>query len=300
MSKIIPFAALIPNPERAQQVICPPYDVIDSAGARAYAKGNSYSLLHVTKPEIDLDPSVDQYDDRVYAKGAENLARFVKEGTLRKDAPSLYVYRMVRGNHVQTGIVAGASAEEYESGAIKRHEKTREEKVVDRTRHSLAIRGHAEPVFLVHRHAPAIGKLISASAAAAPLYDLTDHDGVRHTMWRAADPDAVVATFLTFPALYIADGHHRSETAHRTRKEMQAKNPAHTGKELYNFFPAVILDEDQVKIYAYDWDGPADQRPLAKVTMADVMKLSDEGGIMPPKSTWFAPKLASGLFIFPF
>lgn len=300
MSKVIPFPALIPLEAFAAEVLCPPYDVIDSDEARALAQGKPHSLLHVTKPEIDVSPEVDEYDDAVYAKGAENLERFKREGTLVRDEPSFYVYRIVHGDHEQTGIVAGVSAVEYERGLIKKHEKTREPKVVDRTKLARAIRAHAEPVFLVHRRDDGVAEIVKAETAARPLYDITCDDGVRHVLWRVLDTKAVEEAFACMDALYIADGHHRSETGFRTFAEMRGENPEHTGGEPYCFFPAVIVPDDEVRIFQYDWDGPEKERPLAKVTMADVMKLSDENGIMPPKSTWFAPKLISGLFVYTF
>lgn len=299
MSKIIPFEALIPRKDIADKVICPPYDVIDSDAARRLAKGNPYSLLHVTKPEIDLPAETFEDDDRIYSKGIENLRLFVEKGTLVRDSTSLYVYRLAMREVVQTGVVCGVSAEEYERGLIKKHEKTREPKVVDRTRLACALHAHAEPVILVHRSDAGIKALLDKEAKAKPLYDL-DYDGVRHTFWRACDPGAIAAAFASMPALYIADGHHRSETGCRTMQWMRRDNPNHNGTEAYNFFPAAVFPDDEVRVFKYDWDGPADKRPLAEVTMADIMKLSDQNGIMPPKSTWFAPKLISGLFVYTF
>ncbi|MBN1282731.1 MAG: DUF1015 domain-containing protein [Proteobacteria bacterium] len=299
MSKIIPFEALIPRKDLADRVVCPPYDVIDSDEARKLAKGNPYSMLHVTKPEIDLPDETMEDDDRIYAKGIENLQRFVEDGTLIRDRASIYVYRLAMGEIVQTGVVCGVSADEYERGLIKKHEKTREPKVVDRTRLACALHTHAEPVILVHRADEGIRALLAKEAGDEPLFDVK-YQGVRHTLWRANDPQGIVAAFSRLPALYIADGHHRSETGCRTMQWMRRDNPGHTGGEAYNFFPAAVFPDDEVRVFRYEWDGPADKRPLADVTMADIMKLSDQNGIMPPKSTWFAPKLISGLFLYTF
>jgi uncharacterized protein (DUF1015 family) len=300
VSKVIPFEALIPRAELAGRVICPPYDVISSEEARMMAAGNPHSLLHVTKPEIDLPEGTAEGDGRIYAKGAENLARLQADGTLGRDARSFYVYRMEKGGHAQTGIVAAVAASEYERGLIKRHERTREPKVVDRTRLALALRAHAEPVLLVCRGSAALSGIIAREVRSRPLYDLVDSYGVRNVLWRASRPDEIMAAFDAMDALYIADGHHRSETAFRTMREMRDGDPGHRGDEAYGFFPAVIVPEEDVRIYRYDWDGPPAERPLADVSISDVMKLADEGGIMPPKSTWFAPKLASGLFVYTF
>ena len=300
MSKIIPFAALIPVKEHVDEVICPPYDVISSAQARTLAGGNPYSFLHISKAEIDLPEDTPEYDDAVYATAAENLKRFIKDGTLIEDAPSIYIYRLVMGDHVQTGVVAGVSAEEYKRGLIKKHEKTREPKVVDRTKHSIAVAGHAEPVILVHRRTPAITKMVESETNNTPLYDVTDRDGIRHILWRAKASEEIITAFTELDSLYIADGHHRSEAGLRTQEQMKKNNPDHNGGEPYNFFPAVIFPDDEVIIFEYNWAGPPDERPYAKVTMSDIMDLADRDGMMPPKSTWFAPKLASGLFVYRF
>jgi uncharacterized protein (DUF1015 family) len=299
MSKVIPFPALIPAKGHVEDAVCPPYDVIDVAQARAMAEGNPFSLLHVTKPEIDLPEGTGEDDESVYVKGAENLARFKEEGLLVRDEPSLYIYRMESGDHVQTGIVAGVSAEEYGRELIKKHEKTREPKVVNRTRLARALRAHAGPVILVHRRDEALAKLIEEETQEPPIYDV-NFEGVRHTLWRARAADEIVKAFGGMEALYIADGHHRSETGFRTYVEMKESDPNHSGDEAYSFFPAVIFPDDEVRVFQYDWDGPPEKRPLADAQMADIMKISDEGGIMPPKSTWFAPKVVSGLFLYTF
>lgn len=299
MSKVIPFPALIPAKGHVDDTVCPPYDVIDSDEARALADGNPFSLLHVTKPEIDLPPGSGEDSEAAYEKGAANLERFKKEGLLVRDEPSFYIYRMVSGDHVQTGIVAGVSAKEYGEGLIKKHEKTREPKVVNRTRLARALRAHSEPVILVHRRDKALAALIEEEALEPPLYDVT-FEGVRHVLWRACGAGEIAKRFSKMGALYIADGHHRSETGFRTYIEMKESDPNHSGDEPYCFFPAVIFPDDEVRVFQYDWDGPPEKRPLGDVTMADIMKLADEGGIMPPKSTWFAPKLISGLFVYTF
>jgi len=300
MSKIKQFAALLPVPSHAKDVISPPYDVIDAPGARAFAKDNPRSFLHITRSEIDMPEDVFPYDDSVYENALSNLNLFQEKGLLVRDASSLYIYRQVMGEHSQTGVVALASVDEYVNGKIKRHELTREEKVVDRMRHADFISAHAEPVFLVHRRNDKVSRLVSQETAEKPLYDLIGWDGVRHIFWRVKEAGGVLEAFEGFDALYIADGHHRSESAARVRELKRGRNPGHIGTEGYNYFPVVIFSEDEVRIFEYKWDGDPPKRPLSKYSMADVMKLADEGGIMPPKSTWFAPKLSSGLFMHTF
>jgi len=296
MSKIIPFKALIPKKEYVGKIICPPYDVIDSKDARAYAKDNPYSFLHVTRPEIDLEEGVNPYSDLVYETANRNLHSFLETRIFQQDNESLYIYELIMGRWKQTGIVAGVSVDEYEKGLIRKHEKTREEKVVDRTNHSMRIKAHAEPVIMVHRESEIIENLVSKEKDKEPLFDVVDKGGVRHILWRAERADDIIDIFSGFDALYIADGHHRSEAALRTRNFIKERERNH----LCNFFPAVIFPSNHVRIFEYNWDGPANERPLAKMKLDDIMQLADNGGIMPPKSTWFAPKLTSGLFVYRF
>jgi uncharacterized protein (DUF1015 family) len=163
MARIEAFRALRPRPDVAAQVASPPYDVLSSAEARAMAAGNPISFLHVNKPEIDLPEDTDPYDDAVYAKGAENLQRMVTDGVLlREEKPALYLYRQIMGDHVQTGLVAGASVEEYENDLIKKHEFTRPKKEDDRTRHVDALDANTGPVFLTYRADAAIDALVGA------------------------------------------------------------------------------------------------------------------------------------------
>jgi len=256
MTRVVPFRALRPPVELAAQVASPPYDVLSSDEAREMAAGNPLSFLHVNKPEIDLDPSVDLYDDEVYAKGAENLRRFVDQGTfIREASPSLYLYRQRMGEHVQTGLVAGASVDEYEADLIKKHEHTRRKKEDDRTRHTDVLDANAGPVFLAYRARPEIDGLVERLTAAQPTYDFVAPDGIGHTVWVIADPgdrDALVAAFADVPEAYVADGHHRSAAAVRLRAQRRAANPQHTGEEPYNFFLAVFFPHDQLKILDYN------------------------------------------------
>lgn len=301
MSKIIPFKALIPKADLASKMLCPPYDVLTSEEARIYAKDNPLSFLHITKAEIDLDQSVNEYDQLVYEKARENLKKFELDGLLIPSDSSFYIYRQIMEGHVQTGIVCGASVDEYEKGVIRRHERTREEKVVDRTTHAYKVGAHTEPVMLVHRASEPIYHLVNETEARFdPYIDVVDPQGVRHMLWKAKNTVALQKMYEGLDALYIADGHHRSESAKRVRDLMQKDNPKHDGSESYNYFPVVIYPDNEVRIFEYNWDGDPQKRPLSKYTMNDVMELADQNGIMPPKSTWFAPKLGSGLFVYKF
>jgi uncharacterized protein (DUF1015 family) len=300
MSKIIPFSALIPTKELVDVTSAPPYDVIDTKAARKIAEGKPSSILHITRPEIDLDRAVDVYDDEVFSLAENNLKKFQSEGWLIRDKPSLYAYRLTRGDHTQLGLVCAAAVDDLDNGTIRKHEKTRENKEDERTQLAMELKTHLEPVLYVHRRSEQISKLMNDAAQGEPLFDITDGEGVRHTMWRITHTDKIVNAFASLKDLYIADGHHRSAAASRVRRKFRDENRNHSGDEAYNFFPVVIFPEDEVRVYRYDWDGPTDERPLADFTMSDIMDISDRNEVMPPKSTWFAPKLASGLFIYTF
>ncbi len=220
------------------------------------AATNPLSFLHVVKPEIDLEPGIDLYSDPVYAKGAENLQRLKDDGVLiREERPALYLYRQRMGDHVQTGLVTGASIDEYEADLIKKHEHTRPKKEDDRTRHVEALNSNTGPVFLTYRARPEIDALVERLTAADPTYDFIAPDGIQHVLWVVADPadvDALVAAFADVPELYVADGHHRSAAATRVRALRKDRNPDHTGEEAYNYFLSVIFPHDQMLIMDYN------------------------------------------------
>ena len=256
MARIEPFRAWRPTVDLAERVASPPYDVLNSDEAREMATDNPLSFLHVVKPEIDLPSGTDLYSDAVYAKGAENLQRLKDDGVLlREERPALYLYRQRMGDHVQTGLVAGASIDEYEADLIKKHEHTRPKKEDDRTRHVEALNSNTGPVFLTYRAKPEIDALVARLTAAAPTYDFTAPDGIAHTMWVVDDPadvSALVDAFGDVPELYVADGHHRSAAATRVRTIRKDGNPGHTGEEPYNFFLSVIFPDDQMLIMDYN------------------------------------------------
>jgi uncharacterized protein (DUF1015 family) len=256
MARIEPFRAWRPQPKLALEVASPPYDVLSSAEARQMAEGNPLSFLHINKPEIDLPEGTDLYSDEVYAKGAENLQRMISEGTLlRESKPALYLYQQWMGDHVQTGIVAGASIDEYESDLIKKHEFTRKVKEDDRTRHIDALNANAGPVFLTYRANPKINRLVERLTEDDPTYDFTASDGIQHVLWVVKDGrsvNALVNAFKDVPELYVADGHHRSAAAVRIRQMRRDANPEHTGEEPYNFFLSVIFPHDEMMILDYN------------------------------------------------
>lgn len=253
MAVIRPFSALRPPAERAQAVASVPYDVVNTEEARALAAGNELSFLHVSRPEIDLPPGTDLYSDAVYRKAVENFEKLSAACPLQQEAePSLYLYRLIMGDHQQVGVVACCSIDEYDNDTIRKHERTRRDKEDDRTRHMLMLRAQTGPVFLTYRRRQEIDAQVAAALTAEPLYNITAEDGIRHTIWRLADTDNLVESFAAVPLLYIADGHHRAASASRARAELRNQSFNHTGDEDYNYFLTVIFPDSQLQILAYN------------------------------------------------
>jgi len=256
MAKLKPFRAWRPRPDVCAEVASPPYDVLSSAEAREMVAENPLSFLHVVKPEIDLEPGTDVYAPEVYETGAANLRRLVDDGALiREEKPALYLYRQRMGDHVQTGLVAGASVDEYEADLIKKHEHTRPVKEDDRTRHIDALDANTGPVFLTYKARPEIDALVERLTTTDPTYDFVAPDGIRHVLWvvdSPADRDALVDVFAEVQDLYVADGHHRSAAGTRIRALRRDANPDHTGDESYNFFLSVIFPDKQMMILDYN------------------------------------------------
>lgn len=393
MSAIYPFKALRPAPKAAAAVASVPYDVVNTGEARELAEGNPLSFLRVSRPEIELPAGADPHADAVYGLAAKNFARLRELAPLVvEEVASLYVYRLHMGAHVQSGVAACFSIDEYERDLIKKHEKTRPDKEDDRTRHLLAIGAQTGPVFLTYRASRAIDEAVSRAVLDDPLYDIVAPDGVRHQVWRvpAAVTPLIVDAFAALDSLYIADGHHRAASAARTRHSLAAKGAGEHDRVL-----AVAFPDNQMQVLPYNRvvrdlygltanellaslkrrlavavGGPAaparkgevamylngawhtitlpagahsldvdvlestvlepvlgihdvrtdkridfvggirgtaaleqlvDQGTFAvafsmfPVSVEDLMRVSDAGGIMPPKSTWFEPKLRDGL-----
>lgn len=254
MSKLRPFAAIRPPLHDVEQVASVPYDVVDREEAAALAQGNPLSFLRVSRAEIDLPKEQNPYGDEVYSQAAHNYKKLIEEGHLtQEDRPCLYVYQLQMGDHTQTGVAASYAVDEYDADKIKKHEKTRREKEDDRTRHIVTLRAQTGPVFLTYRGQPAIDQLVEKITQDEPLYNLTAADGVRHTLWKVSEPQALVDAFVQVPELYIADGHHRAASASRTRAHLkQEAGSAWTGQEAGNFFLAVSFPADQLRILPYN------------------------------------------------
>ncbi len=251
MAQLTPFRALRPAPAVASRVASVPYDVVNTAEARALAQNEPLSFLRVTRSEIDLPDSVSPYDDAVYARAVENLRALRSVAPLVVDPePTLYFYRQEMGDHVQTGLAGCFSVDEYEHDLVKKHEKTRPDKEDDRTRHILEVGAQTGVVFLTYRASAAVDAIALRACAGTPLYDFTASDGIRHTVWpvTSTDVSALVSAFAPIPELYIADGHHRAASAARARAAMRDRG---TPSPESDGFIGVAFPDTQLQILPY-------------------------------------------------
>ncbi|HTG50605.1 MAG TPA: DUF1015 family protein [Gemmatimonadales bacterium] len=289
--RLNPFRAVCPPPDLAPQVASVPYDVVNRGEAAELARGNPHSFLHVGRSDIDLPEELDPYDARIYRRAREALDELLARGTLLRDPePRLFVYRQIMDGRPQTGVVGCVHVDDYEHDVIRKHEKTRQDKEDDRTRHVLTLNANAEPVFLTYRGRVEIDRMVEAITPTAPLYDFTTLDGVRHTVWRVPDSWALARTFDPVPLAYVADGHHRSASAWRAGKELRAGNPSHRGDEEYNWFLAVLFPSDQLRILPYnrvvrDLNGQTPARVLER--LGGLGKLSPATDPVPERSGVF-------------
>ena len=410
MTIVRPFKAIRPTPALADKVISLPYDVMNREEATQMANNNPMSFLHICRSEIDLPDQSNPYDESVYLKARDNIQQFLADGILlQDDEPTFYIYRQTMGVNTQTGIVGCVSIDDYLNDIIKKHEYTREEKEQDRIRHFDICNANTEPVFLTHRADEQLGQLTNQYTSTHDAeFSIVTNDGVGHIFWVIRNNnlrDTIVEIFKSIPALYIADGHHRSASACKVGLKRREANPNYSGDEEFNFFMAVIFPDKDLNIFDYnrvvrdlnghtpeaflkalgsagfsvELQGAAIYRPTSKhtigmflegawykldakpeivsnhpidgldvailqkhllapilgiedprtdkridfvggirglaelerrvgtdmkvafamypVTISDLLNVSDNDMVMPPKSTWFEPKLGSGLFI---
>jgi uncharacterized protein (DUF1015 family) len=284
MPLIRPFAGLRPLPEYANDVVAPPYDVLNSVEARQRASGRPWSFLHISKAEIDLPEGTDPYDPAVYVKAAENLHKMIEAGILKRDQrPCYYIYRLTMGEHVQTGLVAAASVADYDSNRIRKHEFTRPAKEDDRVRQIEALNAQTGPVLLAYRSQPEIDQLIDSATSGPPAYDIEADDGIRHAFWvvdNQALIDQLSAGFDAMEAIYIADGHHRSAAGSRVAAQLKGGPEA-----MSSYFLSVLFPHKQMKILDYnrvvkDLNGLSENELLEKVATA--FDVSEESAAVSP------------------
>lgn len=278
MATVKPFRAIRPDAKYADKVISLPYDVMNRKEAAEMADGNPYSFLHICRAEIDLPEQEDAYDRSVYEKARDNIAERLENGVfLQEEKPALYIYRQIMDGRVQTGIVGCVAVDEYQNNTIKKHEFTRVEKEKDRINHFDVCDADTEPVFLTYRDDKRIRSIMEGYVANhEPEYDITSEDGIQHTLWVIDDPEIVASLtglFDEIPALYIADGHHRSASACKVGLKRREEHPDYTGDEEFNFFMAVIFPDNDLKIFDYnrvvkDLNGNSKEEFLDKIKEA--------------------------------
>ncbi|MBP5740124.1 MAG: DUF1015 domain-containing protein, partial [Bacteroidales bacterium] len=255
MVRVKPFAAIRPPKSIVTEVAAPPYDVLNSAEAKAMA--GEKSLLHITKPEIDFEPIAGEHEQRTYDKAVANFKEWKKNGWLVQDSkPCYYVYSQTMGERTQYGLVLCAHTDDYAEGKIKKHELTRKDKEDDRMIHVRIQNANIEPVFFAYKDNAELNAIVSSFITAAPEYSFIDENDFGHSFWPVTD-DAVIARITEIftndvDAFYVADGHHRTAAAARVGAEKKAQNPAHTGEEEYNWFMAVCFPESHLKIIDYN------------------------------------------------
>ena len=254
MVRIKPFAAVRPPKELVEEVAARPYDVLNSQEAKAEA--SEKSLLHITKPEIDFDPIIDEHSQQAYDKAVENFKKWQSAGWLRQDGkPCYYIYAQTMDGRTQYGLVLCAHTDDYAEGKIKKHELTRKEKEDDRMIHVRIQNANIEPVFFAYPDNDEVNSIVSRYTAGAPEYDFVAEDGFGHHFWVIDDQkdiDRLTEIFKGIPAFYVADGHHRTAAAARVGAEKRQQNPSHTGEEEYNYFMAVAFPDSQLKIIDYN------------------------------------------------
>lgn len=257
MATIKPFKGIRPPKELVESIESRPYDVLSSKEAREEAGDNEMSLYHIIKPEIDFEEDIDEYDPRVYQKAADNFKKFMDKGWLvQDDKENYYLYAQTMNGKTQYGLVVGAAVADYMSGLIKKHELTRCDKEEDRMKHVRVCNANMEPVFFAYPDNARLDEIIKRVAQNEPEYDfIAPIDGFRHQFWIISNEDdirAITEEFAKIPALYIADGHHRSAAAALVGAELARKDENHTGNEKYNYFMAVCFQASQLTILDYN------------------------------------------------
>jgi uncharacterized protein (DUF1015 family) len=291
MAVVRPFKAVRPVENLADKVAALPYDVMNSDEAREMVEGNPYSFLHVDKPEIDLDKSIDLYDKRVYEKARENLNKMISEGILVRDSkPNLYIYRQIMNGRSQTGIVGCTSIDDYMKDIIKKHEHTRADKEQDRINHVDYCDANTGPIFLTYRNRKEISDIVAEWTEKKPLYDFVSEDGISHIVWIIEDEETISDIYSLFSEvdyLYIADGHHRAASAVKVGKMRREAKPNYSGEEEFNFFLSVIFPDNDLYIMDYnrvvkDLNGLSTDEYMLKISEKfDVSTYEGEGTYMP-------------------
>ena len=305
MAVIRPFQCVRPRKDVADRVAALPYDVYNRQEAKKEVEREPLSFLKIDRAETNFDDSVDTYAPEVYQKAKEILNEEIARGIYEKDdSEAYYIYELTMNGRAQTGLVACASVDEYVNNVIKKHENTREDKEIDRITHVDTCSAQTGPIFLAYRAQDAINKRVEANKEKEPVYDFTAVDGVKHRVWKMSDPEDVEAirkAFENLNQIYIADGHHRAASAVKVGLKRRKENPAHTGKEEYNFFLSVLFPHDQLMIMDYnrsvtDLNGLTVPEFLEKIKENfEVEKVS--GQVRPQEKGTFGMYLEDGWYV---
>ena len=305
MAVIRPFQCVRPRKDVADRVAALPYDVYNRQEAKKEVEREPLSFLKIDRAETNFDDSVDTYAPEVYQKAKEILNEEIARGIYEKDdSEAYYIYELTMNGRAQTGLVACASVDDYVNNVIKKHENTREDKEIDRITHVDTCSAQTGPIFLAYRAQDAINKRVEANKEKEPVYDFTAVDGVKHRVWKMSDPEDVEAirkAFETLNQIYIADGHHRAASAVKVGLKRRKENPAHTGKEEYNFFLSVLFPHDQLMIMDYnrsvtDLNGLTVPEFLEKIKENfEVEKVS--GQVRPQEKGTFGMYLEDGWYV---
>ena len=305
MAVIRPFQCVRPRKDVADRVAALPYDVYNRQEAKKEVEREPLSFLKIDRAETNFDDSVDTYAPEVYQKAKEILNEEIARGIYEKDdSEAYYIYELTMNGRAQTGLVACASVDDYVNNVIKKHENTREDKEIDRITHVDTCSAQTGPIFLAYRAQDAINKRVEANKEKEPVYDFTAVDGVKHRVWKMSDPEDVEAirkAFENLNQIYIADGHHRAASAVKVGLKRRKENPAHTGKEEYNFFLSVLFPHDQLMIMDYnrsvtDLNGLTVPEFLEKIKENfEVEKVS--GQVRPQEKGTFGMYLEDGWYV---
>lgn len=256
MPQVTPFRSIRPIPELADRIAALPYDVYNRREALDETRREPLSFLKIDRAETQFPEDVDTYDPKVYEKAKELLNSMLQDGSfIMEDSPCYYIYELTMDGRSQTGIVACSSIDDYQNEIIKKHEKTREDKELDRIRHVDITDTHTGPIFLVYRSVSVINQIVEDAKQEAPLYDFVSSDGIRHRVFRISDQDAIQKlekAFAEIPCTYIADGHHRCASAVKVGQKRRKEHPGYTGEEEFNRFLSVLFPDDQLAILPYN------------------------------------------------
>lgn len=256
MPQVTPFRSIRPIPELAGRIAALPYDVYNRREALDETRREPLSFLKIDRAETQFPEDVDTYDPKVYEKAKELLNSMLQDGSfIMEDSPCYYIYELTMDGRSQTGIVACSSIDDYQNEIIKKHEKTREDKELDRIRHVDITDTHTGPIFLVYRSVSVINRIVEDAKQEAPLYDFVSSDGIRHRVFRISDQDAIQKlekAFAEIPCTYIADGHHRCASAVKVGQKRRKEHPDYTGEEEFNRFLSVLFPDDQLAILPYN------------------------------------------------